>query len=269
MSAYLVASRYALLAMAKNRLAAVLLIIFIPLWITVAKILTTSKTFPFRLRATGTWLRAGGDEITMISGSLNAVSLLVGFLMFSAARRTRAFDRRLTAAGYPRTALIGAKLTTLTAASVVVSAYATAWMLLYWTPLQPVLLGVAVLAVCLVYGAMGMCLAVFLRGEVEGLVTIIMTSIIDLAPQNPVASTAADKPLVAFLPSYGSLQTSLAAGFTRSATVSPLLHSAAWLTAMISTALVAFALHTRVHQPLRLRQDMRRPGEAGGPGAGG
>ncbi|MEU5522802.1 hypothetical protein ACIQCD_17465 [Streptomyces sp. NPDC093250] len=255
MSAYLVASRYALLAMAKNRLAAVLLIVFIPLWITVAKTLTTPKTFPFRLRATGTWLRAGGDEITMISGSLNAVSLLVGFLMFSAARRTRAFDRRLTAAGYPATALMGAKLTTLVVASVLVSAYATAWMLLFWTPLQPALLGVAVLAVCLVYGAMGMCLALFLRGEVEGLVTIIMTSIIDLAPQSPVASTTANKPLVEFLPSYGSLQTSLAAGFTRDVILSPLLHSAAWLSVMITTALVAFAIHTRVYQPPPLRDD--------------
>ncbi|MER6625072.1 MULTISPECIES: hypothetical protein [unclassified Streptomyces] len=249
MSAYLVACRYALLAMAKNRLAAVLLVAFIPMWITVAKTLTTPKTFPFRLRATGTWLRAGGDEITMISGSLNAVSLLVGFLMFSAARRTRAFDRRLTAAGYPRTALVGAKLTTLLVASVLVSAYATAWMLLFWSPLQPFLLGIAVLAVCLVYGAMGMCLALFLRGEVEGLVTIIMTSIIDLAPQNPVASTTADKALVELLPSYGSLQTSLAAGFTRDATSSPLLHSAAWLAAMTTTALAAFTLRTRAHQP--------------------
>ncbi|MEZ3182622.1 hypothetical protein KYY02_29360 [Streptomyces pimonensis] len=254
MSAYLVACRYALLALAKNRLAAVLLIAFIPLWITVAKTLTTPRTFPFRLRATGTWLRAGGDEITMISGSLNAVSLLVGFLMFSAARRTRAFDRRLTASGYPRAALAGAKLTTLLIASALVSTYATAWMLLFWSPLQPFLLGIAVLAICLVYGAMGMCLALFLRGEVEGLVTIIMTSIIDLAPQNPVASTAADRALVALLPGYGSLQTSLAAGFTRNTTLSPLIHSAVWLTAMTTTALAAFALRTRNHRPPRRRR---------------
>jgi hypothetical protein len=106
---------------------------------------------------------------------------------------------------------------------------------------------------------MGMCLALFLRGEVEGLVTIIMTSIIDLAPQNPVASTTADKALVELLPSYGSLQTSLAAGFTRNATLSPLLHSAAWLTAMTTTALAAFALRTRTHQP-------HAPTRAAGPG---
>ncbi|MFE5406077.1 hypothetical protein ACFQ9Z_32830 [Streptomyces sp. NPDC056580] len=253
MNAYLTAGRYGLLAMAKNRLAAVLLVVFIPLWITVAKTVTTPKTFPFRLRATGAWLHAGGDEITMISGSLNAVSLLVGFLMFSTARRTRAFDRRLAAAGYPRIALIAAKLTALLTAAVLVSAYATGWMLLFWSPAQPVLLGVAVLVVALVYGAMGTCLALFLPGEVEGLVTIIMVSIIDLAPQNPVAATTADNPLVGLLPSYGSLQTSLAAGYTHQVTLSPLTHSAVWLTALAATSVAAFVHRTRTYASSRFR----------------
>ncbi|MEU2227402.1 hypothetical protein [Streptomyces sp. NPDC018347] len=247
MRAYLTAGRYGLLVMARNRLAAVLLIAFVPLWITVAKTVTTPAAFPFRLRATGTWLHAGGDEITMISGSLNAVSLLVGFLMFSTARRTRAFDRRLAAAGYPRAALIAAKLTALLTAAVLVSAYATGWMLLFWSPVQPLLLGGAVLAVALVYGTLGTCLALFLPGEVEGLVTIIMVSIIDLAPQNPVAATTADSPLVGLLPSYGSLQTSLAAGYTHQATLAPLTHSAVWLAAAAGTSAAAFLSHTRTY----------------------
>ncbi|MYS44033.1 hypothetical protein GTY23_22935 [Streptomyces sp. SID5998] len=106
MTAYRIAAGYGLLALAKNRLALILLAVFVPLWITVAKTVATPELFPFRLRATGQVLHAGGDKITMISGSLNAVSLLVGFWMFSAARRTAAFDRRLTAAGYPRGALL-------------------------------------------------------------------------------------------------------------------------------------------------------------------
>lgn len=261
MRAYLTASRYGLLAMAKNRLAGVLLVAFIPLWITVAKTVTTSKSFPFRLRVTGTWLHAGGDEITMISGSLNAVSLLVGFLMFSTARRTRSFDRRLASAGYPRTTLIAAKLTTLLTAAILVSVYATGWMLLFWSPAQPLLLGIAVLAVALVYGAMGTCLALFLPGEVEGLVTIIMVSIIDLAPQNPVAATTADSPLVELLPSYGSLQTSLAAGYTHRLTLTPLTHSAVWLAAMAATSVAAFIHHTRTYASPSL--EPRKKGWAG------
>ena len=70
MNAYLIACRYALLTMAKNRLAAVLLIVFIPMWITVAKTLTTPKTFPFRLRATGT-------ELEVLEGAHDGRRLVV------------------------------------------------------------------------------------------------------------------------------------------------------------------------------------------------
>ncbi|OIJ90393.1 hypothetical protein [Streptomyces colonosanans] len=247
MSAYRTATGYSLLAQAKNRLALILLAVFVPLWITVAKTVATPALFPFRLRASGEVLHAGGDKITMISGSLNAVSLLVGFWMFSAARRTSAFDRRLAAAGYPRGALLAAKLTALLATATVVSAYAVAWMLLYWRPLQPGLLVLAVLAASLIYGAMGLFLSLFLPGEVEGMVAIIMTSIIDLAPQNPVAATTANNPLITLLPSYGSLQTALQAGFTHRLTVTPLANSLAWLAALSAIALAAFMRRTRVH----------------------
>lgn len=247
MTAYRTAAGYSLLALAKNRLALVLLAVFVPLWITIAKTVATPETFPFRLRATGQVLHAGGDKITMISGSLNAVSLLVGFWMFSAARRTSAFDRRLAAAGYPRWALLAAKLTALLITAALVSAYAVAWMLLYWTPRQPGLLILAVLAASLIYGGMGLFLSLFLPGEVEGMVAIIMTSIIDLAPQNPVAATTANSPLITLLPSYGSLQTALQAGFTHQFTLAPLANSLAWLSALSAVALASFLRRTRVH----------------------
>ncbi|MFH8798232.1 hypothetical protein ACH4F6_01330 [Streptomyces sp. NPDC017936] len=246
MTAYRTATGYGLLALAKNRLALVLLAVFVPLWITIAKTVATPDLFPFRLRAAGQVLQAGGDKITMISGSLNAVSLLVGFWMFSAARRTGAFDRRLAAAGYPRRALLAAKLTALLVTATLVSVYAVAWMLLYWTPRQTGLLVLAVLAASLIYGAMGLFLSLFLPGEVEGMVAIIMTSIIDLAPQNPVAATTADSPLLPLLPSYGSLQTALQAGFTHRFALAPLANSLAWLAVLSAVALAAFLRRTRV-----------------------
>lgn len=258
MNAYRTATAYSLLTLTKNRLALTLLAVFVPLWITIAKTVATPESSPFRLRATGEHLRADGDTITMISGSLNAVSLLVGFWMFSAARRTGDFDRRLTAAGYPRCALLAAELTSLLATAALVSAYAVAWMLLYWSPHQTGLLVFAVLSAALIYGAMGLFLALFLPSEVAGMVAIIMTSIIDLAPQNPVAATTANSPLITLLPSYGSLQTALQAGFTQHLTLVPLANSLAWLSALSAIALAAFLRRTHVHN---LGQHPRHPVE--------
>ncbi|MGW1094020.1 hypothetical protein ACWD4L_49820 [Streptomyces sp. NPDC002596] len=255
MNAYRTATAYSFLALAKNRLALTLLAFFVPLWITIAKTVATPDSSPFRLRATGQVVHAGGDKITMLSGSLNAVSLLVGFWMFSAARRTSDFDRRLTAAGYPRCALLAAELTTLLATAAMVSTYAVAWMLLYWSPRQTGPLIFAVLSAALIYGAMGLFLALFLPSEVAGMVAIIMISIIDLAPQNPVGATTANSPLITLLPSYGSLQTALQAGFTHHLTLAPLANSLAWLSALSAIALAAFVRRTRVHNVGQQRRE--------------
>lgn len=249
MTAYRVATRYSLLVLAKNRLAMVLLVGFIPLWISLGNFVFTHAPIGFRYRATGEVLRAGGEKITMISGSLNAVTLLLGFAMFSVAHRASAFDQRLIAAGYSRLALLMAKLTTMAAASLVVGSYATAWMLWYWPAQQPLLMGIGVSSAAFLYGAIGLFLALFLPGELEGMVTIIMSSMIDLALQNPIASPAANADLIHFLPSYGAMQTCIGAGFTNNNPWQYIALTGAWATGFAMVALAAFSLHTRIHPP--------------------
>jgi hypothetical protein len=92
MRAYRVATQYALLEMTKNRLAMTLLAGFIPLWITMARFVITKELIGFRLGSTGEFLHAGGEKITMISGCLNAVTLLTGFVMFQASSHTEERD---------------------------------------------------------------------------------------------------------------------------------------------------------------------------------
>ncbi|MBY8853596.1 ABC transporter permease, partial [Saccharothrix sp. MB29] len=106
-------------------------------------------------------------------------------------------------AGYPRTHLVLAKVTALALVSAAVAAYATAVTCLAWTPRQPLLLAAALFCAGLTYGALGVGFGSVLRREVEGMFAIVMTSIIDLALQNPIVSSGADNPIVRFLPSYG------------------------------------------------------------------
>jgi ABC-2 type transport system permease protein len=247
MNAYRVATRYSLLVLARNRLAMVVLVGFIPLLVSLAHFVVTRNVVAFRYRATGALLHGTGEKFTMITCALSAVTLLVGFAMFTAAQRSSDFDQRLVAAGYPRMALLLAKLTTLIVSAAVVGAYATAWLWWYWPMEQPLLMAVGVFLAALLYGAIGLFLALFLPGELEGMFTIIMTSLIDLALQNPIANPAADAALITFLPAYGAMQTCLGAGFTD---IIPLRHvaiSVAWATACAVVALATFALRTRIH----------------------
>jgi hypothetical protein len=69
-------------------------------------------------------LSPAGNEITQITGVINTVTLITGFMMFAATFSGGRFDRRLVMADYPRVHLVLAKAASLALASVGVAAYA-------------------------------------------------------------------------------------------------------------------------------------------------
>jgi hypothetical protein len=218
---YRTATVFAVTEHLRNRLALVLVLGFVPLWITLVHLVIADADVTFLLRANDEHLTVNGNHISQISGAVNAVTLIVGFMMFIVTFRSAGFDHRLVMAGYPRGHLLAAKLTALLLATAAVCAYAVAVTAVYWTPERPVALWLAVCGAALAFGGIGIALGVTLRGELEGMFIVIMLSIIDMGLQNPVANPASDSDIVRYLPSYGSMQAATAAGFSQNV---PWLH---------------------------------------------
>lgn len=131
------------------------------------------------------------------------------------------------------------------AASALVT-YATVVLCVFWSPRQPVLMAAALLCTALTYGAIGVALGALLRREVEGMFAIVMLSVIDIVLQNPVQSSSAATDVVTFLPSYGAMQTAVAAGFSHTALPRYLLLPLAWFAAAAIFSLWTFHRRTRV-----------------------
>ncbi|MFQ6229444.1 hypothetical protein [Nocardia sp. NPDC002869] len=242
---FLIATRYGLVEHARNRFAMVLVAVFVPVLITLVRVAVTDIEVPFRLRDTGLVLRADGNELAQISGALTAVSLIIGFMMFAATFSSGAFDRRLSMAGFPRVALALAKIACLVVASLGICAYATAVICCYWSPQRPVQLAAALFCAAMTYGALGVALGALLRREVEGMFAVAMISCFDMAVQNPIASSGADSEFVRWLPSYGAMQASTAAGFSDTTQFAGFAVQLVWFTASALAGLVAFHLRTR------------------------
>ncbi|MFF0117526.1 ABC transporter permease [Streptomyces prasinus] len=246
---FALATGFALTEHGRNRFAMVLVILFVPLWTTLAYLAMPDTPAPMRLHATGETLAPRGNELTEISGALNAVTLITGFMMFAATFSGNRFDRRLAMAGYPRVHLVLAKVTALALISAAVAAYATAVTCLAWTPRQPLLLASALFSAGLTYGALGVGFGSVLRREVEGMFAIVMTSIIDLALQNPVTSSGADNPIMRYLPSYGAMQAGTAAGFSTQPVPRYLAIQFTWFAGAALIALTGFRRSTRSALP--------------------
>ncbi|MDA5147432.1 ABC transporter permease [Streptomyces sp. AD681] len=239
---------FALLEHSRNRLALILVVCYIPIWLTLEHWFVTPAPLRFLLRTAGRTVTVNGNHLTMVSGAINTVTLVAGFMMFMPATKSLAFDRRLALAGYPRTCLLAGKITAMMIASALIAAYATAVVCWHWNPERPALLALGLFTAALSYGGIGIMLGAFLRNELAGLFIIIMASLLDTMLQNPMSNAEADKSGLQFLPEYGPTQVAVAAAFTSSVTpYGLLLLGPAWFLATWLLGMAAFFARTRNH----------------------
>ncbi|RAG84326.1 ABC transporter permease [Streptacidiphilus pinicola] len=241
--------RFALIEQACNRLALLIVVLFVPLWTTLAYTVVPSTPLRFRIRPVGRTVVMDGNILLQINGALQALSLVIAFMMFVGTARSALFDQRLVRAGYPRSCLALAKCTALLMITAVVAAYTTGWMRLFWRPEQSLVLAAGMFSGALVYGGVGIVLAAVVRSELAGMFLAIMISSIDLVLQNPLINPAADSPVVRFLPAYAAVQTSVAAAGLQVVPVSCLLLGSGWAVGVAALGMAAFTARTRSHHP--------------------
>jgi hypothetical protein len=228
LSRYLTAARYALFEQARNRTALLLLLLFVPVWYYFYLLLIPASPLPFLYRATGALLQANGRNLGFISAGLNAVTLIVGFMLFVSTRKNMQFDRRLALCGFSQGLLIVAKLTALVVVSAIVSLYASLILFFFWHPSSLPVVWLGFFCSALSYGALGLLLGALVRGELEGFFLIIMISLIDTLLQNPLGNPIANQPVLRWFPSFAPMQISVAGGFDLHMNWLYLLYALAW-----------------------------------------
>lgn len=245
MRQYLTATRYTLLELARNRLALGLLVIFVPIWFVLLGSVINDAPVPFRFRATGAFIQANGHDVILLSAGLNALTMIIGFLMFAATRKAAPFDRRLVLCGYMQRALLLAKLTALVVASALIALYTTGVLLAFWRPQSLLLVWAGYYFAALVYGGLGILIGVLVSSETAGFFLVIMVSLMDTGFQAPVENPVANAAWLQALPAYGPMQLLVAGGFTSFVPWHELLLSLAWFAGFALVGLLIFWLRTR------------------------
>jgi hypothetical protein len=244
--AYTELLRSTLLGHLRSRMAVLLAVAFIPLWILVARLCATGRTVRFTLATVHAGVHAPADQVSQVVNALAAVTLVTGFSMFMETFKAGEMDRRLVLAGYPRLHMLLAKVTAVALVTALVAVYTTAVLRGSLPARQTGPLALAVFGAGLAYGGIGLLLGSLVRGELEGFFVVIMLSLVDSGLQNPVLSVAHLTGLGA-LPLYGACQAALTAAFTSSASWSSGLPSFAWAASTSALALLVFQVRTRSH----------------------
>ncbi len=259
-----VAWRFALRNQSRNRLAWLLLIAFVPVWYELMAGIAGHTPLTFKLYATGRVLTVDGGHLTLITAGLNAVTMIVGFAVFAAIRRTLAFDKRLVFAGYRQATLITAKTLATAILAVAVAVYTALVLLAFWRPGPAgwAAIAAAFTVIALAYGAFGLLLGVLVRNDLEGFFLIIMGSLMDTFLQNPLGNPLANKPVLEWFPSFGPTQFAVAGSLGHTALWDHLALSLAWPAVFAAAGLVIFGTRTRT----LTRHDCRTAGSISAPG---
>ena len=241
------ATKYEISQHSRNRVALTLIVVFIPVWLTLMHVIIPAGPVEYYHNITGNTVTLDGNRLTMISGAMNAVTLIIGFMMFSAVRRSADFDRRLVLAGYARSAILLAKLLALLAAAGIVSLYATVVLVLFWVPhlLVPFFLSLTLSG--LTYGGIGIVLGLVFRTDLAGMFLIIMISLVEVMVQNPIITPSSRSGVIVLLPTYGSMQNAVGAAFTGDLSVGYFLLGLLWLSVAAALGLIVFHRRTRDH----------------------
>ena len=239
--------RFALRNQSRNRLAGSLLVAFVPLWYLLMLAIAGHKPLTFRLFATGQILTVDGGQLTLISAGLNSLTMITGFAIFAAIRRTLAFDKRLVFAGYRQAILIAAKTCAIAVIAGGVALYTAAVLLAFWRPgtggWLAIWAGFTVMA--LTYGALGLLLGVLVSGDLEGFFLIVMGGLMDTFLQNPLGNPLANKPILEWFPSFGPMQFAVGGAFAHQTLWVHLALGLAWAAAFAISGLLIFQIRTR------------------------
>ncbi len=248
MATYLTAVRYALIEQARNRFALILLLIFVPLWDGLIGTMIPTNAVAFKLQSTSTFLQVNGRDLTALTAGFNAITLIVAFMIFTAARRNAPFDRRLVLAGLPQPIAIAAKVTAIVVVAAVVALYATLALEIFWHPSSVVAVWLAYFLDALIYGALGLLLGVVVSSELAGFFLIIMISLLDTFLQAPVENPLANKSFLVAFPSYGPEQIAVNGGFGHGLPGGALVLALGWFAGLGLIGLLIFWQRTRAWQ---------------------
>ncbi|GGU18024.1 hypothetical protein [Streptomyces violascens] len=256
------ALRFSIRDQTRNRLAALLLVAFVPLWYLLMAAMAGHRPLDFRLFATGQVMHIDGGHLTLISAGLNSLTMICGFAVFDAVRKSLAFDRRLVHAGYRQPVLIGAKSLAVAAVAFAVAVYTALALLPFWRPSVTGWLAVlaAFTVIALTYGALGLLLGVLVRGDLEGFFLIIMGSLMDTFLQNPLGNPLANKPVLHWFPSFGPMQFATAGAFAHTALWGYLALGLAWAAGFAATGLIIFRRRTHRRTATPRRPVTAKPG---------
>lgn len=236
----------------RRRIIFILLLVIPAVFLLVVDLTTSARILPFRLASLEeeTFIEISERRISFVFFAVACAGFLVSFLALNLIQRNRNVNKRLIICGYHPLELQLALLGVLLLMIVAIAAYVG--MLAH--VLHPVdhvwsFVG-SLMLIGVVYGCYGLAAGSLIKGELEGILMIVLLVNIDVGwLQNPLFyAEAQNQAIIRFLPAYYPSQSAIITAFTDHSPLRAGVYSLLYGALFLLLSIVIFFLQMRTQR---------------------
>ncbi|MDF2157090.1 hypothetical protein [Algoriphagus sp. CAU 1675] len=223
----------------------ILLILVIPaFFLTIVELTSSDRILPFQLASVGEdiFVNISENGISFIFFSVASSGFLVSFLALNLIQKNNLVNRRLIICGYHPVELLLSILTVLVLVITFIAVYVGLLTNAFYSieHLEKFILGLVLIG--FVYGSYGLAVGSLIKGELEGILMIVLLVNIDVGwLQNPLFyAEAQNQIIIKFLPAYFPSQTCIITAVTDFSSSSSTMYSLAYGSIFLFFSMLTF-----------------------------
>lgn len=202
----------------RQKIVIVLILIIPAFFLTIVEFTTSDRMLPFKLASLDddVFVNISEKGISFIFFAVASSGFLVSFLALNLIQKNNEVNRRLILCGYHPIELLLAILLALFLAIVLIAVYVGLLTNAYYALDHTGRFILGLVLIGFVYGSYGMAVGSLLKGELEGILMIVLLVNIDVGwLQNPLFyAEAQNQIIIRFLPGYFPSQTAIITAVT-------------------------------------------------------
>lgn len=205
-------------ALIRRPIIPVLLIVVPAVFFVVIYLTTTDREVPFRVASITekVFIEVSERSSSLVFFAIASVGFLASYLALTLIQKNVSINRRLIICGYHPITILVSHLMVLLALIVVISIYVGLFLIVFFPPENLMLVIVGLILSGWIYGCYGLVIGSLIRGELEGILLIVLLANIDAGwLQNPLFyAEAQNQVIIRYLPAYFPSQTSILSAFS-------------------------------------------------------
>jgi len=234
----------------RQRIVIILLLVIPAVFLSTVAFTTSDRLLPFRLASMDEqiFINVSTKQIALIFFAVASAGFLMSFLALNLIQRNSEINRRLVICGYHPLELLLSNLMSLFIMILIIAVYVGLLSSAFFPIAHLWLMILGLVLTGFVYGCYGLVVGSLIRGELEGILLIILLANLDAGwLQNPLFyADAQHQVIIRYLPAYFPSQSAIIAAFTDYSPVRACLNSLLYGVSLLALSMLIYFTKMRI-----------------------